>query len=227
MRTRRRTAGRVGDRQRREAGRPPPGENWVWFTREMIDSPAWEAMPLAARKVLEAMMSEHLQQGGTRNGSLVVTYDEIAARGVRRSSIPEAIAVAVGLGWIDVTFAGGRSYGSVKRPSEYGVTWLPQNDCLSATHRWKTMKSIEQAKEVVERITKDRRDKDKERRALHALAPTPCQDIEGSNGSVPREPVVSLRGVARKSSSPSYGNVPGALCGPDYGNVPGEKSLSE
>jgi hypothetical protein len=33
--------------------RPPQDKPWVWLTKEMLESEAWAAMPLAARKVVE------------------------------------------------------------------------------------------------------------------------------------------------------------------------------
>jgi hypothetical protein len=153
---RQKTAGRAGDRRFRERNRPPEGEGWVWFTYEMLISPAWIAMPPAARQVVEAIAVAHMKRAGLKNGELCVTYDNIAARGVRRQSIPEAIKIAQALGWIEVTFAGGASYGSGRRPSEYALTWLPKCDGAPATYRWVQIKA-EQAKAIVAAITKRRR----------------------------------------------------------------------
>jgi hypothetical protein len=115
--------------------RPTPP--FIWFTREMLESAAWRAMPLAARRIVERVMIEHMMQGGTRNGQLVVTYDDFAQYGVRRKSISRAIQCAVMLGFLDVTVRGGRSYGIARLPSAYGLTWLPRCDWTPPSNRWK------------------------------------------------------------------------------------------
>src|SRR5688572_16246709 len=102
--------GWVGSRKWEKSNAPPEGEFWIWFTPEMMESPAWGAMTLAARKVVDRIIIKYLEER-TRNGELVVLYDDFEKFGIRRSSILEAIAIASGLGWIDVTIRGTRSYG--------------------------------------------------------------------------------------------------------------------
>jgi hypothetical protein len=107
------------------------------MTQAMLESPAWAAMTLAARKVVDRIAIEHLGHGLGFNGELTVTYDDFERFGLRRSSVLEAIAVANGLGFIDVTVRGARSYGVRKVPSQYGLTWLPRRDGTPASNRWK------------------------------------------------------------------------------------------
>ena len=46
--------------------------------------------------------------------------------------------MAVGLGFLDVTLKGRRSYGGARQPSQYGLTWLPRRDGSPASNRWAT-----------------------------------------------------------------------------------------
>lgn len=142
--------GRKAWNQMRKTSRPPRHSAWIWFTREMLESEAWAAMPLAARLVVERIAIEHLAHGGGENGRLIVTYDDFEKFGVRRKSIVQAIAVAVSLGWIDVV-RGRRNSGPIRHPSRYRLTWLATTEDLAPTNRWKTIETREQALAAVSR----------------------------------------------------------------------------
>jgi hypothetical protein len=47
---------------------------FIAHPRQMIESPAWRALSLAARKALDRIEIEHLDHGGAENGKLPVTY---------------------------------------------------------------------------------------------------------------------------------------------------------
>ena len=57
----------------------PPGP-FVWFTREMLKSPAWRGMSLPARRVLD-VYCENLAHAGNQNGDLIVTSPTFARWG--------------------------------------------------------------------------------------------------------------------------------------------------
>ncbi len=132
--------------------RPPHGEPWVWFTRSMMESPAWRAIPGPARQVVDRIMIEHMLHGGTENGNLIVTYDDFEAYGIRRGSTSQAIRQAEALGFVDVIDRGRRSFGSARRPARYGLTWLPRADRTPASNRWKSIQTDQQAKQVLLRL---------------------------------------------------------------------------
>ena len=119
--------------------RVPEGEPWFWLTREIIESEAWSQLSLAARRVIDRILVEHMGQGGKENGRLIVTYDDFQTYGIRRQSLPDAIALAVKLGFVDVTTRGRRSAGHNRTPSTYGITWLPRHDWAPASNRWKAV----------------------------------------------------------------------------------------
>jgi hypothetical protein len=141
--------GQAGYKRFEKANRPPAQEPWVWFTRNLMESPAWGALTAPARRVVDRILIEHMHHAGTENGELIVTYDNFEAFGVPRHSAKRAIAVAVALGLIDITFKGVRSHGSARRPSKYAITWLPRNDGTPASNRWKSITTKEQAETAV------------------------------------------------------------------------------
>lgn len=177
--------------------RPPEGEAFVWMTQSMLESPAWSAMTLAARKVLERVMIEHMGHGGKHNGELVVTYDDFASCGVRRSSIIEAIAIAVGLGFLDVTVRGVRSYGTRRVPSEYGLTWLIRRDSTPASNRWRAITDAG-AGQVLSRA-RDASWRPKRRGAPSRDIKSSLRNATGEARAIPRTPVSEMRlGESRK-----------------------------
>jgi hypothetical protein len=134
----------------KRANGPPADEPWIWFTREMLESDAWQAMPISARKVVERIALEHMAHAGTQNGELIVTYDDFARFGLRRESISEAINVAVALGFLAVAVRGRRAFGSARRPSLYALAWLPRCDGTPATGAWRSIQGREKAEAIAE-----------------------------------------------------------------------------
>jgi hypothetical protein len=49
--------------------RPPEGSSWIWLTLDMLESPAWRAMRLAARKIVDRLIIEHLTHAGKKTAS--------------------------------------------------------------------------------------------------------------------------------------------------------------
>lgn len=141
----------------RSPNAPPADEPWVWLTREMLESASWAALPRAARRVVERVILEHMAHAGTQNGELTVTYEDFAAYGLAsRRATAVAIRVAVTLGFLDVTFRGQRCYGRARRPSRYGLTWLPRADRTPASNRWRTIRTRDDAKAAVRAAAKPR-----------------------------------------------------------------------
>jgi hypothetical protein len=149
--------GQQGWKRFEKSNRPPPQEPWVWFTREMMESPAWGAMTAPARRVVDRILIEHMHHAGTENGNLVVTFDNFEVFGVSRRAIKPAIRVAVRLGFIDITFQGVRSHGAARRPSKYGISWLPRDDGTPPSNRWKSILTKEQAETAVKAVYSNRK----------------------------------------------------------------------
>lgn len=128
--------------------RPPEGEGWVWFTHEMLMSDAWQGLSPAATKVLVRLCIEHMDHAGVQNGALVCTYDDFEAFGVRRRSIPDALAELTSRGIIRIIGRGRRSSGQTRHPNVYGLTWLPSCDGEMATNEWKRYRKSDKSKKA-------------------------------------------------------------------------------
>src|SRR4051794_21498975 len=130
-----RSTGRFANSKFRKANQPPQGEPWVWFSRAMMESPAFRAMSGGAHKVISRIILEHMAHGGGRNGALPVTYSDFVAYGIRRSSILPYLAEAWGLGFIRRTQRGKFAHGDFEGvPALYRLTWLPTHDDTAATN---------------------------------------------------------------------------------------------
>lgn len=124
----------AGKKLRQRRNSPPPDMPWVWLTRDLLESEAWCTLSLAARRLIERIIIEHMNHAGTENGNLVVTYTDFTKFGLRRSSIATAIAEAVGRGLIAVTQQGRPSTGPDRWPTRYAVGWLPMKDGTAAAN---------------------------------------------------------------------------------------------
>jgi hypothetical protein len=142
-------SGQRGHNRWEKMNRPPASQPWIWITREMMESAAWQTLTAAAKRIVERIMLEHMHNGGKMNGELIVTYDDFVDYGISRKAIKTAIDIAQALGFIEVTVRGRPSYGAAQRPSQYAITWLPKIDGSDPTNRWKATKSKEQAARII------------------------------------------------------------------------------
>ena len=69
-------------------------------------SPAWRALSLSARRILDRLEIEMADHGGTDNGKLPATYDDFERYGLHRHAIAPAIREAVALGFLEITQPG-------------------------------------------------------------------------------------------------------------------------
>jgi len=90
-----------------------PTGPFVWITREMLESEAWCSLSLAARRVIDRVMIEHMLHAGTENGNLIVTYRDFRKCGIRGSSIKPAISEAGERGLL-ITIAKGRRFSACR-----------------------------------------------------------------------------------------------------------------
>lgn len=132
--------------------RPPESSSWAWMTAEMLESPAWRALPPRSLKVIMRVVLEHLKHGGMKNGKLPVTYSDFEQHGVRRRSMFEAIHVAIALGFLDCTEIGKWAGDDARRPSLYGLTWLLPSDRMAASNRWTRIETTQEARAVLSRV---------------------------------------------------------------------------
>jgi hypothetical protein len=138
--------------QKRNRNRPPSDDAWSWRTLEMVQSPAWRALPDGARTVIERIEIEHMRHAGMSNGKLPVTYDDFEKHGVRRMSAKFYIGVAEALGFIDVTEEGHAGAGDTRRAARYALTWFDRHDGAPRTNRWTAFVTSEDARRAVEAV---------------------------------------------------------------------------
>ncbi|NVJ98792.1 MAG: hypothetical protein HWE25_11600 [Alphaproteobacteria bacterium] len=138
---------------RGDALRPPKGQQWIWHTQEMLESPAWQALSIYARQFLGALEIEHMNHAGQANGRLMATYDQLVASGITRNKIRQAIEETEYLGFIEVTRPGGR-WANSNQPSMYRLTYfgtIEGQHGFPPTNEWKktTVKKIAAWKEIL------------------------------------------------------------------------------
>jgi hypothetical protein len=142
-----RSTGRFADPRFRKLNKPPPGEPWLWLTREILESFAWRALSNAGQKIVSRIGIEHLSHGGCQNGDLPVTYRDFERYGIGKNSIFAALAEASELGLIERTAAGRQAWGESKgSPARYALSWLPFHDGRPATNRWRRFGSLAEAR---------------------------------------------------------------------------------
>lgn len=114
---------------------------------DMLRSPAWCALSLSARRVLDRIEIELADHGGTDNGRLPVTYDDFHRYGIHRHAIGPAIREAVALGFLDITEAGRAGNAEFRKPNLFRLTYKHTKNC-PATEEWQRIKTAEQAEEI-------------------------------------------------------------------------------
>ena len=127
-----------------------PGQ-WSWHTIEMLESPAWRALSLAARRVLDRLEIELAHHGGKDNGRLPCTYGNFEGYGIRRKSIAGAIRELVTLGFVEVTEKGRAAPEDFGTPNKFRLTYRPThatNTAIAPTDDWKRIKTEEEGEAV-------------------------------------------------------------------------------
>jgi hypothetical protein len=113
----------VGDARRKK--RNAIAGQFIAHPRQMIESPAWRALSLAARKALDRIEIEHMNHGGVENGKLPVTYQDFEAWGVHPRFVAPALRELEELGIIETMKKGYRGAAGTRQASEYRLTFRP------------------------------------------------------------------------------------------------------
>ena len=132
-----RSTNRLGGREGK-LRKPPKGEPWAWLTRELLTSEAWRALGVNSRRLIDFLLIEHMNHAGTQNGHLVATKDQLVEFGLSRRLISDAVRECVFFGLLRVK-KGGRSYGNIKRPARYRLTFYADMGGAPATNEWKAI----------------------------------------------------------------------------------------
>lgn len=168
---------RNSDRRSLKLNRPPEHEAWVWFTQEMLESPAFRAMNRSSFLILNRICLEHMAHAGSDNGRLPVTQRQFAAYGVRKQSVPAAIAELEALGFAVRTDPGCKYFGEFEgRAARFRLTWLPvttPDNIDYATNDWRRFPDLQSAKDAIRRVKKSREDKRATRKSRKSMS-TAC-----------------------------------------------------
>jgi hypothetical protein len=123
------------------------GGQFAPHTIEMLRSPAWRALSLSARRVLDRIEIELADHGGADNGKLPIPYDDFHAYGIHRHAVAPAIREAAALGFIEVTERGRAGNAEFRRPNSFRLTYRPTK--YSPTDEWR--KITEETAEAIAR----------------------------------------------------------------------------
>jgi hypothetical protein len=136
-------------RKLRGAKIEPP---FVQLRIEMKESPAFRALILSERRILDRLEIEDGHHSGKENGNLICTYKNFEEYGIRTQSIAPSIRVLCKLGFLEVTDPGRAGNGEHRRAARYRLTYLhtrgPGDRAIKTTDEWRKFETIEAAKEI-------------------------------------------------------------------------------
>ncbi len=116
----------------------------------MLESPAFMALSMPGLRCIMRLVIEHLAHGGAENGNLKVTHAQFVEYGVGHNSVKPALIEAEALGFVELTYQGGRSYGDTRMPSRYRLTF-PNSRNMPQTHEWYAIQTLTEARSRVAR----------------------------------------------------------------------------
>ena len=122
------------------------GEQFAAHKICMLRSPAWCALTLSARRVLDRIEIELADHGGADNGRLPVTYDDFERYGIHRHAVGPAIREAVALGFLEITEPGRADNAEWRKPNVFRLTF--RNTKYAPTDDWEKIKTTEEAEAI-------------------------------------------------------------------------------
>jgi hypothetical protein len=114
----------------------------------MLKSPAWRALSLSARRVIDRISIELAHHGGNDNGQLPVTKEDFIDYGISGNQIAPAIREAEALGFIRVTEHGRAGNSEHRQPSKFFLTFANSKSSQNPTHDWRKIKTIGEAEAI-------------------------------------------------------------------------------
>jgi hypothetical protein len=122
-------------------------EPYVRIKYTMKESPAWRALSLSARRVLDRIEIEFGKHKGKpeTNGEIIVTYEDFVAYGVGRNEIGPATRELVALGFVRITRAGVAGNADQRQATMFLLTYQPNGSAQYVEDGWKRIKTDEEA----------------------------------------------------------------------------------
>jgi hypothetical protein len=113
---------------------------------EMLKSPAYRALSLAAHRVISRVEIELADHGGKDNGKLPVTYDNFQDYGIDRHAIAPAIRQAVALGFLEITRPGRAGNAEWRTPNLFRITYRHAKGVPGdGSHEWRRIEDKDAA----------------------------------------------------------------------------------
>jgi hypothetical protein len=175
---------------------------------EMLESPAWRALSLSGRRVVDRIEIELAHHGGNDNGRLPVTKLDFMEYGISARLVAPAIREAEALGFIRVTKRGRGGNAEYHQPNRFFLTFAHCRTSRSEppTHDWRKIKALDEAMEIAKtaRENKDsravrfgERHARKTKNRYHKVAPVPDPLIGPENHKTP-DPLSGPTGSGHK-----------------------------
>ncbi len=156
---------------------PPPDQPWIWLATEIMGSPAWRALGINARQLIDRLIIEHRPHAGLENGQLKCTHADLIDYGLSKNKVKDAIDEARILGFVRVV-QGGR-YACGRDPNLYRLTFYGDHEGAYPTNEWKGM-----SEEVIKAWQRQRREEGRKRRI--ARQPKTDKTPTSGNGQPPQ-----------------------------------------
>lgn len=124
-------------------------KQFIWYGREMIESPAYRVLSLQARKVMRRLELEHLAHGGQENGRLPCRYQDFVEYGCRKNTLAAALIEVQVLGFAITVRLGTKAFANIPgKATTFRLTYLASRDG-PASNEWKAWKTTEDARKAV------------------------------------------------------------------------------
>jgi hypothetical protein len=113
------------------------GDNWISYSRSMLESPAFRVLSYAAMRVMHRIELEHMNHGGAENGRLQVTYDQFVEYGIDRKVVAPAIRELATLGFLEVMERGYAAGDGKGKANRFRLTYVNSKTREQPSHEWR------------------------------------------------------------------------------------------
>jgi hypothetical protein len=132
---------------RRGRRRTTIGAQFSWRTLPMMESPAFRVLNLWEHRFLDRLEIELGHHGGTKNGSLTVTFQDFVDYGINRKAVSPSRRALEALGFIKVPKRGRGGNREYREASSYLITYK-HTDNADPTDDWSRIKTTSEAEAV-------------------------------------------------------------------------------
>jgi hypothetical protein len=123
------------------------GGAFAWRLIELLESPVMRVLNQSEHRVLMRLEVALGHHGGTKNGSLIVTYKAFRSYGVDPQAIAPSLRVLIALGLIEKTRQGSGGRTEYHDASEYRLTYR-HTDTENPSDEWRHIKTFDEAKQI-------------------------------------------------------------------------------